>query len=400
MIFIVHPLFDNLTHPTRLLGFLRVNSSVPNLVHRYKLEEAKDTPFYRFPLYPIKDFMEELTSPNASMVVKNLKVLIGYLFREGIEVKHLRVHDLDVLMNLWHLDYTPPSKFSDTMDIQKIIGTMRYYSASISESTLLKNEPFLGDQNLVLSACNHLDGYLVSFKPVGGAGGKVERTKMLKWFDPLSKTFRLRDIGGSSTISIPKEEREHFQTDAFKVLVDFDGFHLRIMDQLLNIDEIPTQEKAMDYLFGAQTKVVDRESFKKSVYQAIYSGHFNMVDHPWMEKVHDRMDRMKPILGLNTDKTIEKNIFNTMVQQYEVYYMSVLINAIAHRFPTKVSFHQYLYDGLYMSVGVEHVADLVEFIQTKSVDLYKTKEGKALRFPLSVSLRSDADSVERIFRTS
>ena len=42
MISIIHPLFDNLTNPTRLFGFLKVNSDSPNLVPRYKLEDALD----------------------------------------------------------------------------------------------------------------------------------------------------------------------------------------------------------------------------------------------------------------------------------------------------------------------------------------------------------------------
>jgi hypothetical protein len=212
---------------------------------------------------------------------------------------------------------------------------------------------------------------------------------------------------GSSSISLPKEERDKFLTKDFVFHLDFDGFHLRIMDNLLGIHEIDFGRKAMDVLFEGQSKVRNREEFKTSVYKAIYSGYFGGVDHPWMETVHQTMDKMKSPLGINPVKTPDKNSFNTKIQQWEVYILSMLVCAIDTAFReagAEYAFHQYLYDGLYMSCDTSEVEVLTSVLSKFPLSKFlgETKKGEPYRFPLSVDVLSRVgnSNYSSSFRTS
>lgn len=377
---IIIPLFNSIANPVVIHGFMMIEEDVPNRVIHKRLGDALNTPYYRFPEASWEEFWGYVSDINVA--IKHKKLVLRYARTNGILTQDMLLsHDLDMILNLWDPSFIAPSKFNNDFRPNQLLETIRGREVDVFNQWIPNNitKGSYEQQSFVLWACSLLDGTLTLLND-----DRVLETKF-KWFDPLSKTFRLRDIGCSS-ISLTKEQRYTIQTGDIDMLLDFDGFHLRIMDLILDIGGIPKNRKAMEYLFETQTNITDFSDFKKSVYQAIYSGHFEIIDHPWMQKVQHRNGYAVSPLGINMDKTIAKNRFNTIVQQWEVLIMSHFIIELHQTVPS-LQIHQYLYDGLYFSFDLEDTEVVTKFIENRRynpTDLFKTEKGELNEFPFSV----------------
>jgi hypothetical protein len=340
---IFHILYDNIQSPQHIWGFFLHNGIEVNF---FKLEDLYDTPFYKFPKVEKKE-LKKLLSDDESYLLDKKSAYKFFGYKPSI----IRAKDLNSVLwsnSLNILTDKPKEKFRP---LNKVFQELSNIDIKSIDNT------FTEASNIVLGASSILDGVLTLKN-----GDRVLERKF-KWFEPYTKTGRLHDIAGNS-INILKERRWDIIPsidDGILVLLDFDGFHIRIMDDVLGINTISRKQKAHEHLRDITNSTLDLPSFKKEVFRCLYSGDFSLIKHKWFREVEKNIHNMEFLLPLH-NHVDSYNKFNTIIQQHEVVKISELILNLKKEFKGNIAFELYLYDGVMISIHGNELENLIKYL--------------------------------------
>lgn len=358
---IIYLLYDDIFNPKDILGFI-IKDELGN-VEFFKLKDLYDTPYYNFPLVDKKELKKQLANPLC--FVHNKKTLIKF-FNGNKKLNHIK----DLNTHLWSLGLPiildkPKEKYRPLNQLFQSFYDLDFdHTISFSD---IENEA----SNIVLEASNLLDGILTLKN-----GDRSLETKF-KWFDYYTKTGRLHDVS-SNSINIKKERRWDIVPSVEQgilVLIDFDGFHIRIMDNKLGINKISKKEKAHEYLRKKSNSELGLPSFKKEVFHCLYSGNFSLIDYSWFKQVEKNINKLDFVLPIRHQED-SYNRFNTIIQQHEVLELSKMILNLKKEFKENIAFELYLYDGVMISINKNHLDNFIEYLNKNTTDYPLTLETK------------------------
>lgn len=270
----------------------------------YKLGEALDTPFYRFPKVT-KEVLEDIK--NKQSIILNKKDYFNIFGKNNKKIK-----DLNTI--LWYND-REIMELPDNDNLSSHVEVCRTFESMMKDLSLNYPE----ENDTVLHASNILDGKLI-----------IDKNIYVKNFNHFTKSGRLRDK--ANTISIPKDVRKKYKHKKGKLHIDMTKFHLYIIDRVLNINMLSPDEDPIKS-FMEITQIKDVDEMKKEAFRALYSEAFD-IDHPFFDEVRMKYKKLKAPLKPT------KN-FNYKIQQYESLIMSGIIILNKELNP-----YLYLYDGI------------------------------------------------------
>lgn len=316
---IIFPVYNSFKSPKRIDFILEKTGDDYNII---KLEELKDTPYYRLPTSDI-DVAKYFKNQKGFIVGKK------YMYTFFSELSQYDYH-----FSRWvHLDGDDKKIDVDFFNDNHL----NYYLYNLKQLKTPDVHDYNKNHDIVLKFCNLLDG-------------KVWDKH--KSFNPYTKTGRLRDVGANS-ITASKELKTNIKTKGVKVEIDVDGFHLRIISRLMNFN-LPKNEKAIDFLKNTSDLDLSHDEFKKELYRSFYSESFDLIDNEFFRNLKKSFRGFNSVLDNTT-------IFNYKIQQHEIFEMANMVINIPSDYYHDILF--YTYDGLTFDVKAKYVRQFLEHLK-------------------------------------
>jgi len=317
---IYFPIFNNPLLPKRIEFILEKDGDE---ITKHKLLPLKDTPYYRLPVSDI-DVVSTFSDPD-NMVVDKKNLLKVFPTAKG--------YDYDFSKWIWLKD--SEKKFTPSYYEYSHLNEYSNYFKTITPPKL---HDYNDNHNTVLKFAGLIDGKL---------------NDSVKNLNPYTKTGRLKDIGANS-ISMKKVDREKIPCKGVRVDIDVDGFHLRIISNLMDYI-IPKDKKAIDFFRKDSDITGSHGEFKTEIYKSFYSERFDLIDNEFF-RILKKSYRSFPSLLNDT------NIFNYKIQQHEVVEMANMVLSIPKSLYHQILF--YTYDGITFDVRKDRIKSFLTHLKT------------------------------------
>jgi hypothetical protein len=323
------------------LDFILIKSEHKR-VEVIKVSSCDNTPYFRLYRPSIEETIDTLTKhfeeADGQIFIYNKKNL--FHFSVDKRIQNLLYYSPDYQMSLWQ------NNKMEAYHEKKLIPNLATHIDALNKLSFdfyVYNEWLIPNHNEVLKACSILSTDLLL----------KDDTIIAKNFNPYTVTGRLHDIGGN-TVAMQKDDRNNVVYDGIKIELDIDGFHLRIIDKLLDLNILPKEEKAIEKIHNEVYTSLDRKDFKKEIYKSLYSESFH-IQHLFFEQVKSKYKTMRGALN-------DTRNFNYVIQSHEVLEMSKIINNIPPDSYFDITF--YLYDGLIIDAKPNKINDILLYLKS------------------------------------